>query len=84
MLPDDAATSLAEVFRLLQRLRLHYQLAQTEQGEKPSDALTMQQMSLIDRSLLAQAVREITGVQRRMANVSAFVSSDEWTGLRRR
>ncbi|GAB3588477.1 putative nucleotidyltransferase substrate binding domain-containing protein [Calidifontibacter terrae] len=80
MLPRDAATSMVEVFGVLQRLRLHYQLAQTEQGERPSDALTMQQMSLIDRSLLAQAVREISAVQRRMANVSAFVSSDEWTG----
>ena len=67
-----------EVFDALQRLRLRYQLLQHADGTRPTDTVAMTLMSPIDRSVIGQAVREIAAAQRRMANVSAYVSTDEW------
>lgn len=78
MLPDEQASTLIEVFGVLQRLRLRYQLMQQRAGERPSDLMTISQMSSIDRSVIAQAVREISSVQRRMDNISHYVPADEW------
>ncbi|NMO05039.1 histidine kinase [Gordonia sp. TBRC 11910] len=80
MMPDSAARNLIDVFDTLQRLRLHYQLMQYADGVDPSDTLTMQLMSPIDRSVIGEAIREIAAAQRRMANVSSFVDSEEWIG----
>ena len=80
MLPESRARTLIDVFQALQRLRLRYQLLQHADGDKPSDTLTMTLMSPIDRSVIGQAVREIAATQRRMANVSAYVSAEEWSG----
>jgi CBS domain-containing protein len=78
MLPADRAATLIEVFDVLQRLRLRYQLRQHQAGERPSDVLHLDQVSPIDRSVIAQAVREIAAVQRRMDNLSHYLSADEW------
>lgn len=78
MLPQDQADIMIEVFEVLQRLRLRYQLLQHQRGDKPSDVLMMDQMSPIDRSIVAQAVREISSVQRRMDNVSVYVPAESW------
>jgi CBS domain-containing protein len=78
MLPDDRAATLIEVFDVLQRLRLRYQLRQHQAGERPSDVLDLHEVSPIDRSVIAQAVREIAAVQRRMDNLSHYLSADEW------
>lgn len=78
MLPAEAASTLIEVFEALQRLRLRYQLAQYRAGEPPTDIVTLDRLSPIDRSVVAQAVREIAGVQRRMDNVSHFVAVEDW------
>ncbi|MDT7677581.1 MAG: hypothetical protein QOD82_5483 [Pseudonocardiales bacterium] len=78
MLPDEQARTLIEVFEVLQRLRLRYQLMQNRAGDRPSDLLTMSRMSSIDRSVIAQAVREISSVQRRMDNISQFVPTEAW------
>ncbi len=78
MLPDEAADILVEVFDVLQRLRLRYQLAQYRAGERPTDVVTLRRLSPIDRSVIAQAVREIAAVQRRMDNVAQFVAVEEW------
>jgi CBS domain-containing protein len=79
MLPDEQAATLIEVFEVLQRLRLRYQLMQYRAGDRPSDVMTMDRMSSIDRSIIAQAVREIAGAQRRMDNVAQFVPAESWT-----
>jgi CBS domain-containing protein len=79
MLPDDAARILIEVFDVLQRVRLRYQLRQVRSGERPSDLLVMRQISSIDRSVIAQAVREISAVQRRMDNVAHYVPVEGWS-----
>ena len=63
---------------MLQRLRLRYQLMQHQAGDRPSDVITIKRMSSIDRSVIAQAVREISAVQRRMDNIAHFVPADEW------
>ncbi len=60
MLPDEAASTLIEVFDVLQRLRLRYQLGQYRAGEQPTDVVTLDRLSPIDRSVIAQAVREIS------------------------
>ena len=73
MLPSDRAETLVEVFGLLQRLRLRYQLLQRQRGDRPSDLLTLDRLSSIDRSVVAEAVREIAAIQRRMTNVAQFV-----------
>ncbi|GAA5173148.1 hypothetical protein GCM10023321_74100 [Pseudonocardia eucalypti] len=78
MLPEEHASTLVEVFGVLQRLRLRYQLMQQQAGDRPCDLITMNRMSSIDRCLLSQAVREISSVQRRMDNVSRFVPAEGW------
>lgn len=78
MLHADAADTLIEVFDVLQRLRLHYQIRQYRAGEQPTDVVTLKRLSPLDRSVVAQAVREITGVQRRMGNLSQYVAVEEW------
>jgi CBS domain-containing protein len=78
MLPDEQASTLIEVFGVLQRLRLRYQLMQHQAGDQPSDLITMSRMSSIDRSVIAQAVREISSVQRRMGNISQYVPAEAW------
>ena len=78
MLPEEQSTVLVEVFEVLQRLRLRYQLLQHQQGDRPSDVLVMDRMSPIDRSVVAQAVREISSVQRRMDNIAVYVPAEAW------
>ena len=63
---------------MLQRLRLRYQILQHQRGEPASDVLAMGQVSPIDRSVIAQAVREVAAVQRRMDNVSQYVEPEAW------
>lgn len=79
MLPQTQADTLIEVFGVLQRLRLRYQLMQHRAGDRPSDLIQMKLMSSIDRSVIAQAVREIAGVQKRMTNIANFMPAESWT-----
>ena len=73
LLSDDQADTLIEVFEILQRIRLNYQVAQFDRGEDVSDVLDMKRLSPLDRSMVAQAVREIAGVQRRAANRAHYL-----------
>ncbi len=68
---------LAEVFEVLSRIRLHYQLAQIQRDEQPSDVVSRRRLSPLDRSLIGQAVREIAGVQTRMSNLSQTTSPQQ-------
>ncbi|MCR5976222.1 histidine kinase [Gordonia jinghuaiqii] len=77
ILPAEQAATLIEVFDVLQRVRLRYQVAQFDRGESPADLLEMKRLSPLDRSLVAQAVREVAGIQRRMANMSHFLPGTE-------
>jgi CBS domain-containing protein len=79
MLPAARAENLIEVFEVLQGIRLRYQLQQLERTESVSNVVNLERMSPLDRSLIARAVREITAIQRRMANVSRFVDPQDWT-----
>jgi CBS domain-containing protein len=78
MLPAEQASTLIEVFEVLQRVRLRYQLLQHQRGQRPSDVFVLDRMSAIDRSIVTQAVREISSVQRRMDNISAYVPPEAW------
>ena len=78
MLPAAQARTLAEVFEVLQGLRLEAQLDQIARGEHPSDVLRLEHLSPLDRSVIASAVREIATVQRRMDNLAAWLPADEW------
>lgn len=73
MFTDDNAGTLIEVFEVLQKIRLTYQVAQLERGEVATDVLTMQRLSPLDRSLVGQAVREMSAIQRRMENMSHYL-----------
>jgi CBS domain-containing protein len=77
MLTEDNAHTLVEVFDVLQKIRLTYQVAQLDHGEKATDVLTMSRLSPLDRSLVGQAVREVSAVQRRMENMSHYLSVRE-------
>lgn len=79
MLPPQQAEVLIEVFEVLQRIRLRYQLMQHRHGIPVSDKLPVAHMSPLDRSVVSQAVHEINALQRRMANVSNYLSPDQWT-----
>lgn len=78
MLPQGQADTLVEVFEVLQRLRLRYQILQYQNGAAPTDVLEMDQVSPLDRSVIAQAVREVSSVQRRVENVSMYVPPESW------
>ncbi len=78
MLPTEEATTLIEIFEVLQRLRLRHQLAQLDSGQAASDVLSVDQLSPIDRAVIGQAVREISAVQRRAANLSASAPAGAW------
>lgn len=78
MLPQEQAQILIEVFGVLQRLRLRYQLMQISAGLRPTDHLSYEHLSPIDRSVVAQAVREISQVQHRMSNVALYVDAQDW------
>lgn len=78
MLPTEEATTLIEIFEVLQRLRLRHQLAQLDSGEAASDVISVDQLSPIDRAVIGQAVREISAVQRRAANLSASAPAGAW------
>jgi CBS domain-containing protein len=78
MLPAAQAQNLAEIVEILQRLRLRYQLLAHRAGEQPSDVVARDRMSPIDRSVVAEAAREIASVQRRMDNVAAYLPVEQW------
>lgn len=80
LLPADQARTLSEVFDVLQRIRLRHQVAQYERGEPVSDVVWMARLAPLDRGLVAQSVREIAAVQRRLANLLNYTSPDEWRG----
>jgi CBS domain-containing protein len=82
MLPQGQAETLVEVFEVLQRLRLRYQVLQYQRGEPATDRLRMDEVSPLDRSVIAQAVREVAAVQRRMDNVSLYVPAESWASPR--
>ncbi|MBT0567869.1 putative nucleotidyltransferase substrate binding domain-containing protein [Williamsia sp. CHRR-6] len=73
MLTEDNSAVLIEVFDVLQKVRMSYQVAQLDNREPASDVITMRRLSPLDRSLVAQAVREVAAVQRRMVNLSHYV-----------
>jgi CBS domain-containing protein len=78
LLPTEQATVLIEVFEVLQRLRLTYQLQQFERGDRPTNVVSFNRLSPLDRSVLAQSVREISAVQKRLANIIQFTDPKEW------
>lgn len=79
MLPQAQADTLIEVFEVLQRFRLRYQFGQLRADEQPTDLVSLEQISAIDRSTISQAVREIAAVQRRADNISQYVDAEAWT-----
>ncbi|MFC9788407.1 putative nucleotidyltransferase substrate binding domain-containing protein [Rhodococcus sp. NPDC127528] len=67
LLSEDDATSLAESFDVLAQIRLRHQCEQIERGERPTDVVAISALTPLYRSLLANAIREIAGVQRTLA-----------------
>ncbi|WP_134051994.1 putative nucleotidyltransferase substrate binding domain-containing protein [Mycolicibacterium litorale] len=60
------ATTLGDVFLMLQRLRMAHQVEQLTAGHTPGDVITMSELSPLNRSLLNEGLREIAAVQRRV------------------
>jgi CBS domain-containing protein len=82
ILPTQHAERLIEVFEVLQRLRLHHQLDQAATGKPPTDVIDRDELSPIERSMIARAVREITANQRRMDRVAQYVPTESWATRR--
>lgn len=78
LLPTEQAQTLIEVFEVLQRVRLRHQLTQFERGERVSDIVWMPRLAPLDRGLVAQSVREIATVQKRLYNMLQYTSPAEW------
>jgi CBS domain-containing protein len=68
-LSERDATTLGEVFVLLQRLRMSHQVDQLAAAQRPGDIVTMSELSPLNRSLLNEALREIVAVQRRVGSL---------------
>lgn len=60
------ATTLCDVFLMLQRLRMSHQVEQMAAGHPPGDVITMSDLSPLNRGLLNDGLREIAAVQRRV------------------
>jgi CBS domain-containing protein len=60
------ATTLCDVFAMVQRLRMTHQVEQLIAGHPPGDVITMSELSPLNRSLLGDGLREIAAVQRRV------------------
>lgn len=60
------ATTLSDVYLMLQRLRMTHQVTQIDAGHTPGDVITMSELSPLNRSLLNEGLREIAAVQRRV------------------
>jgi CBS domain-containing protein len=56
-----------------------YQLLQHQSGQHPTDTFAEELMSPMDRSVVTQAIREISSVQKRMTRLSAYVPTDQWS-----
>lgn len=54
---------------MLQRFRMTHQVEQIAAGRTPGDIVTMSELSPLNRSLLADGLREIAAVRRRVGNV---------------
>jgi CBS domain-containing protein len=67
-LSERDASTLGEVFVMLQRLRMTHQVEQLALGNRPGDVITMSELSPLNRSLLNDGLREIAAVQRRVGN----------------
>lgn len=67
---ESDATTLGEVFVMVQRLRMAHQVDQLAAGHTPGDVVTMSELSPLNRSLLNDGLREIASVQRRVRNVT--------------
>jgi CBS domain-containing protein len=78
ILPRRHAELLIEAFEELQALRLRHQLAQVNRGETPTDIVARDELSPIERSMIAQSVRQITTTQRRMDRVGQYVAPETW------
>ncbi|MFC9555716.1 putative nucleotidyltransferase substrate binding domain-containing protein [Rhodococcus sp. NPDC056960] len=72
-LPERQANQLIEVFDVLQRLRLRYQIAQIQEGISANDIFERRRLSRIDHSVVSQAIRQIAEVQRRMDRVAETI-----------
>lgn len=81
LLPAAQGASLIEVFEVLQRVRMRQQLAQFERGDRVSDVVWMPHLSPLERSLVAQSVREISTVQKRLFNMLQYTAPSEWGEL---
>ncbi|MFW0794990.1 putative nucleotidyltransferase substrate binding domain-containing protein [Gordonia sp. CPCC 205515] len=77
-LPNDHAQRLVEVFETLQDLRLRHQLQLLDEGRAPTDILERDRLSPIDRGIVAESVREIATIQRRMESVASYTPPAEW------
>lgn len=66
------ASTLSDVFVMLQRLRMAHQVEQLAAGHTPGDVITMSELSPLNRGLLGDGLREIAAAQRRVRNSTVW------------
>lgn len=69
------ADRLIEVFELFQRLRLRHQLDLVRRAQPPSELISRDELSPIQRSMIGQSVREINAIARRMDRAALRVTA---------
>jgi CBS domain-containing protein len=65
-IPEQDATTLRDVFVMVQRLRMTHQVQQVAAGHPPGDVIAYAELSPLNRSLLGDGLREIAAAQRRV------------------
>lgn len=68
LLTDADLRILTDVFHQLQRIRMQHQVEQLTADQPPSDSIRLAELSVLDRGLLAESVREVAAVQRLLAS----------------
>jgi len=74
-LTEADASVLHEVFALTQRIRMRRQIEQIRAGHTPGDLVVMSELTPLERSMLAEGVREIADIQRRVRTRAALTGS---------
>lgn len=68
LLTQDDATVLDEVFVLLQRIRMTHQIEQIMGGRTPGDVVSLAELTPLNKKMLADGVREVAAVQKRITS----------------
>lgn len=78
LLAPGSIPVLEQAFEVLQGVRLRHQLQQVKSGQTPSNIVPIASLTPIDRRTIGEIVNEIGNAQKRLGNVAAYSSTEDW------